>query len=355
MKARHAPVSRGWRRAARVAVFVLAGLVVLGGGAAFATYRYEEANAGRILPGISIDGVDVGGMTRDEAVAALRAAAEDRLSREILVRAGDERWRITPAELGMEADVERKVDLAVGMNSRFPWHERALRRLLDRPLGEAFDLRYARDGRALGAFLKEVAEAVAVEPENAGVFLIDGEIVIDRGTEGAALKDRHARRALMQAVRADRSSVKLALRTVEPDVAPDDLGQTIVVRLSENRLYLYEGLRVAKTYDVATGTAQYPTPQGTWTIWDKRENPTWINPAPDGWGANLPAVIGPGPGNPLGTHALYLDAPGIRIHGTYAEDSIGTYASHGCVRMTLADSKELFEIVEIGTKVHILP
>ncbi|HJS26215.1 MAG TPA: L,D-transpeptidase, partial [Actinomycetota bacterium] len=56
-----------------------------------------------------------------------------------------------------------------------------------------------------------------------------------------------------------------------------------------------------------------------------------------------------------GTRALYLNAPGIRIHGTYSADSIGTYASHGCVRMFLEDSEELYELVPVGTRVIVKP
>jgi lipoprotein-anchoring transpeptidase ErfK/SrfK len=56
----------------------------------------------------------------------------------------------------------------------------------------------------------------------------------------------------------------------------------------------------------------------------------------------------------LGTRALYLNAPGIRIHGTPASYSIGTYASHGCIRMLMEDVEELYEIVEIGTTVHVV-
>ena len=61
----------------------------------------------------------------------------------------------------------------------------------------------------------------------------------------------------------------------------------------------------------------------------------------------------PGPGNPLGTRAMYLNAPGIRIHGTYDTSSVGTYASHGCIRMTIADSEALYPLVPVGTTVLI--
>ncbi|MGH2686147.1 MAG: L,D-transpeptidase, partial [Actinomycetota bacterium] len=150
-------------------------------------------------------------------------------------------------------------------------------------------------------------------------------------------------------------SVTLPMERIQPNVGRDELGKTIVVDISDLELSLYDGLKLDRTYPVAAGSPSYPTPQGEWTVINKRENPTWTNPAPDGWGASLPAVIGPGPTNPLGTRALDLDAPGIRIHGTSASYSIGSYASHGCVRMHMEDVEELFPIVPVGTTVHIVP
>jgi len=69
----------------------------------------------------------------------------------------------------------------------------------------------------------------------------------------------------------------------------------------------------------------------------------------------MPASIPPGPGNPLGTRAMYLNAPGIRIHGTWSSSSIGTAASHGCIRMLIADSEQLYPLVPIGTTVIVKP
>jgi len=86
---------------------------------------------------------------------------------------------------------------------------------------------------------------------------------------------------------------------------------------------------------------------------DKHENPTWHNPAPDTWGADMPLMIPGGPSNPLGTRALYLDAPGIRIHGTPDTDSVGFYVSHGCIRMRMWEVEELYPRVPIGTPMLI--
>jgi L,D-transpeptidase ErfK/SrfK len=68
----------------------------------------------------------------------------------------------------------------------------------------------------------------------------------------------------------------------------------------------------------------------------------------------MPRSIPGGPNGPLGTRALYLDAPGIRIHGTPNPGSIGTYASHGCIRMLMSDVEELYEIVDVDTQVLII-
>ena len=352
MKGRH--TKRGSRRAIRIILPALIGLTALGGGVAYAAYRYEAANEGRILPGVTVAGVDVGDMTRAEATRAVEAAAEERLGEELEVTAGDGSWRVSPRDLGMAARVEPGIEAALALSDTIPWYERAYRRLLDASVGSQVDISYSVDHAEARGFIDTVAREVFASPRNAQVALTDeGELVLQRPVRGAELRAREARRAVLLAIRAGDDSVQLPMRTTPPEVTAGSLGKTIVVSLTENRLYLYDGLKVVKRYDVATGLGGYPTPPGTWTIWDKRENPIWVNPAPDGWGKDLPASIGPGPGNPLGTHALYLDAPGIRIHGTYAEDSIGTYASHGCVRMRIEDSVDLFDRVPIGTHVLI--
>jgi lipoprotein-anchoring transpeptidase ErfK/SrfK len=127
-----------------------------------------------------------------------------------------------------------------------------------------------------------------------------------------------------------------------------------VVNRPSNMLTLYDGFHVERRYPVATAMNGFLTPPGSWEVYNKVENPTWHNPAPDGWGAGEPLEIPPGPNNPLGTRALYLTAPGIRIHGTPSDSSIGTWASHGCIRMHIPDSEALYPLVPIGTRVIIM-
>jgi hypothetical protein len=349
---RHAPVRT--RGSVRVLLVVSLALLAVGGGAAYAAYRYDQAMAGRALPGVRVGGVDIGGMTRTEAIGAVEAAASQYIDGEIQVRARKETWHVTPADLGTAADIEAKVDRAIEFQHSLGWPVRVFHRLLDRPLDREYELQYSHSNKGVKRFLQSVARAVNVDPANAEVTFEDGRLRLRKPKAGHELSLRRAQRELMEALdRPDGEAVRFAVRTLKPDVGVEDLGYTIVIRLSELKLYLYDGIKLAKTYPVAAGQPSYPTPQGNWRIVAKAENPTWVNPDPDGWGADLPKVIGPGPGNPLGTHAMYLDAPGIRIHGTYAASSIGTFASHGCVRMYLDDVEELFSIVPVGTPAYI--
>ncbi|MGO8684858.1 MAG: L,D-transpeptidase family protein [Thermoleophilia bacterium] len=133
------------------------------------------------------------------------------------------------------------------------------------------------------------------------------------------------------------------------------LSGRIVVSLSQRHLYLYRGDRLIKTYSVAVGQPRYPTPPGTFAIVSMQKNPTWLPPNSD-W-AKKATPIPPGATNPLGTRWMGTSAPGIGIHGVPAgEDAtIGTYASHGCIRMHDWDAVDLFDRIVIGTPVTIQP
>lgn len=328
-------------------------LVVLSAGTAYAAYRYDASTSARILPGVTIGGVDVGDMERDEAVRVLDAKAEDTLYRDLDVRAAGHSWIVTPASLGMTADVEGAVERALALADDLSFTSRVYHRLRDVPVDASLELPFVTDRASVESFVSQAFDEVSVPAVNARFALVDDELVTRRSRTGRELAARAATAGILRALSEREATVDVPVKTLEPKLTTAALGQSIVVDLSENQLYLYDGLKVVHHYPVATAAPDYSTPVGNWMIVDKRENPTWYNPALDSWGADLPPVISPGPGNPLGTRALYLDAPGIRIHGTYSSSSIGTYASHGCIRMYISDSEQLFNLVQTGTRVII--
>ena len=349
-------MSRG-RHAANRGGFALAlgiGLaLVLFSGAGSAVAAYDHASAAKILPGVKVGGVDVGDMTREEALRAVAPAAQGELEKGIVIRAGGKSWSFTLADLGLRVDATAAVDEALGVTAQHSWLSRVYHRLSKNPVKASFPLEWSFEEQPVLELVRKIFLATRVEAQNASLSLVNGEPTAVHSRDGRQLKSWIARRMLAQAVQEHWAKVTLPMKSVEAEVTEENLGATLTVNLATNTLRLYDGFDVVKEYGVATAMQGYETPPGTWTIWNKVENPTWINGAQDTWGADLPDVIPPGPGNPLGTRALYLDAPGIRIHGTYSDSSIGTYASHGCIRMHIWESEELYPLVPIGTHVLI--
>lgn len=343
------------RRGLKIALVSLAVFGILGGGTAYAAYRYDASAADRILPGVSIGGVDVGGMTRDEARRVVQAQAEPRLTDDLAVHAAGVVWTVTPAALGVQADADGVIDRAFGVAGDLSLLSRVYHRIADRPVDVGFRIQYVQDEGAVDAFVEQAYREVAVPAVDARFALEDGEIVTRRSRTGQEIKSDVAVQRILKALGRQVDAVDIPVREVTPEVTTTSLGTTIVVDVSANTLVLYEDLEVVTEYRVATGTPGYPTPVGTFEIVNKVENPTWYNPAPDTWGADLPPSIGPGPGNPLGTRAMYLNAPGIRIHGTWDSSSIGTAASHGCIRMNIEDAEELYPLVPVGARVLVKP
>jgi lipoprotein-anchoring transpeptidase ErfK/SrfK len=121
--------------------------------------------------------------------------------------------------------------------------------------------------------------------------------------------------------------------------------RVIVVSIEDRKLALVEDGQVKKVYSVAVGKPSTPSPTGTFTIERRVMNPTYHH--------NGKTVL-PGPRNPVGTRWMGLSIPGYGIHGTNEPHSIGTAASHGCIRMAKADLEEFYALVEVGDTVELV-
>jgi L,D-transpeptidase ErfK/SrfK len=130
----------------------------------------------------------------------------------------------------------------------------------------------------------------------------------------------------------------------------------IVINLGDRRLYFFGSQRgEVSSFPIGIGHAATVTPVGATTVIRKRENPTWIPPASiRAEHPSLPAAVPPGPGNPLGKHALDLGWSGYVVHGTNRPYGIGRRVSHGCIRLRADDIEQLFEGVAIGVPVRVV-
>ncbi|HEX2150168.1 MAG TPA: L,D-transpeptidase/peptidoglycan binding protein [Actinomycetota bacterium] len=338
----------------------VAGLVsfvlVIGVGGAAAAVRMESANTKVSLNGFQVGGIELTGLDKAAATQKLHQRYEAPLDTPITISLdGQTLQSTTRRELGASTNVDEVYAKVVKLHQDIPTFKRLWYRITGMSMGHNLDVRTSVDAEKAGEIVRKLAEAVNKAPVNATVSVTGGSPKIIEGTPGFALDEKAAIQALQDASTKGVPSINLAGKPVPPAVTKENFKDIIIVKVGENKLYHYDGEQLVKTYDVATGLPKYPTPIGQFKITQKRFRPTWVNPAKGAgeWGAKLPAQIGPGPNNPLGTRALNLNSPGIRIHGTTANNSMGYNASHGCVRMRMSDVEELFDRVEVGTPVII--
>jgi L,D-transpeptidase ErfK/SrfK len=148
------------------------------------------------------------------------------------------------------------------------------------------------------------------------------------------------RKQTMQAMR-----LLAILATAANEVFAESATRRLIVSIPDRKIVLMEVGQVVKVYPIAVGKKSTPSPHGNFRIVSRVVKPTWYQPG---------KLVGPGPGNPLGTRWMGLGYKGYGIHGTNLPNSIGKAASHGCIRMRNQDVEELFELVRVGDSVELV-
>ncbi len=302
--------------------------------------------------------IEVGGLTRSELEARIETAIADPVLQPVSVRHGGRAFAldVRGAKL-VRVDTEGILADAFRMRENTAFARRVIQNVTGSAPTVDVQPRYSVDMTATRAWVARVARQVDMRAVDSTRGVDGNRIVISKSARGVKAKQAAAADAISRAILTAQTTPKavtLPVTTVKAKVTETSFGRAIVVDKSERRLYLYNGAKTEKSYRVAVGMPGFPTPLGEFEIVLKRYRPTWSNPGSD-WAKSMPAYIPPGPGNPLGTRALNLSASGIRIHGTENVNSIGTAASHGCIRMLRANVEELYDLVEVGTAVYVVP
>ena len=147
-------------------------------------------------------------------------------------------------------------------------------------------------------------------------------------------------------------------------VLPNVPREGIVLNIASKRLFYFppaeeDQPQAVMTYPIGIGRVGWQTPLGTSSVISKARDPSWYVPASvrsehEALGDPLPAVVPPGPDNPLGRHVLKLDIPGYLIHGTNQPYGVGMRVSHGCVRLYPENIELLYDLIELGESVTII-
>jgi lipoprotein-anchoring transpeptidase ErfK/SrfK len=297
----------------------------------------------RIKPGVTAAGVDLSNLTVEEATVRLDQQLAPRLQPDLVLGAAGVPWKLTMAEAKLKLDSVRT----------------AKRALYAKAGVTAVPPAISHSRLAVAAFVQRVNGRVSRAARNARIRITVRHIFRQRARHGRALPADATRKAIDAAIDdpAAPRHVHQRLVKVSPKVTFANLARvynTVVTIDRPNfKLRLFKGLKFRKGYGIAVGMAGLETPAGRYAIQNKQVNPAWHVPN-SAWAGSLAGQVIPGgaPNNPLKARWMGI-ANGVGIHGTAESWSIGTRASHGCIRMHVPDVIDLFRRVPVGAPVLI--
>jgi len=334
-------------------------LVAIAAGLAGGVYAYDNARADEIGKGVRVGGIALQGLTAREAHAKLDRLILEPLERPIVVHHDKSTWQLGAREARIAVDVDAIVDHAMTRSREGNIVARTVRNITGKSLDADLEPSVLFSDRAVVRMLDKIRGAIDRKPVDATAKLDAAGISTTQSRTGLAVRASTLHRQIRKAIvstTADRVFVAHT-RKLQPKVSTSDLrdryGTAIVVNRNAFKLTLYKDLKPAKTYSIAVGQVGLETPAGLYHIQNKAVNPAWNVPNSD-WAGSLAGTTVPGgaPDNPLKARWMGIFA-GAGIHGTDAINSIGTAASHGCIRMRIPDVIELYDKVPVGAPVYI--
>jgi lipoprotein-anchoring transpeptidase ErfK/SrfK len=332
--------------------FIALGLV---GGA----YAYDHSKRERIGVGVQVNGVAIGGMTRAQAEAKLRQTLLEPLDRPVKATYHGRTFTLTPRQAAIGIDIRGTVDKALARSQEGNMFSRSWRNLRNESLNAALAANVSYSQPAIERLVERARKAIDRAPRDAHVDLTKGIVDPKPSRTGIRVRYNTLAKELQQKLLSPGPEKDVVIRTsvVQPKVSTAQLAKkypaVIIVDRSSFKLTLFKNLKVAKTYGIAVGQVGLETPAGLYNIQNKAENPAWHVPNSD-WAGDLAGTVVPAgdPGNPIKARWMGI-YDGAGIHGTSDDGSIGSAASHGCIRMHVPDVEELYDQVPVGAPVYI--
>jgi lipoprotein-anchoring transpeptidase ErfK/SrfK len=317
----------------------------------------DAANADRIADGIRVGAVDVGGLDKAAAGKKVAAAIAPAVHRPVTLTYRSRRYVLHPDGVQMRLDVAGTVEAARRRGREGDPFSRVLG---GGEVDASVAPRLAYSRQKLQAFLDRVVRRVDRPARDADIDMRNGRLVRKHASNGVTVRRPELFTALLAA--AGKASGPRTLKvpvtvTERPDRTLVDLAKryptVIGIDRSKKVLRLYKRLRLDHRYTIAVGRQGLESSPGRYKIEEKIVNPAWHVPTSSWAGALAGRTIPAGdPQNPLAARWMgYYNGQGI--HGTTDIASLGTAASHGCIRMSVPDVKQLYSEVKLGTPVFL--
>ncbi len=343
-------------RKVRIFGAVAVGVLVLG---AVAAYGYDASRSHLISEGVTVNGVAVGGLDADQAAALIRREVVAPRRQALRVKVEDQKFILPARELKVRADVEAAVSDALEASRQGSLPERVFRQLTGTSSPDEVTVEVQWSRPALNQFVRRVANDVYVAPRDAAVVPGPESLTLVDEADGRKLRDKLLDSELESILTGGpyEPVVEGETRVLKPAVRRQEVAGAyptyITISKGSYTLTLWKDLEVAAQYPVAVGSPEYPTPDGLFSIQNMQVDPPWNVPNSD-WAGDLAGTTVPGgsPDNPL--LARWMGVSGaVGIHGTSSIYSLGSAASHGCIRMSESDVIALYDQVDVGIPVYI--
>jgi L,D-transpeptidase catalytic domain/Putative peptidoglycan binding domain len=327
-----------------------------------AVYAYDHGRRDRIAKGISVGGIDIGGMSRASAERKLEARLLGALHEPIVVHHGTKTWKLGPREARVSADLGAMIDDAVARSRQGNVVSRTMRGLTGASIHADLTPEVTFSKQAVVRLLDKIRQSVDRDAIDAKLSFHPGGFTKLDGRDGLAVDASRLHDEIDAAIvspTAQRTFVAHTHHTA-PAVTTaklvKDYNTLLVVDRTNFQLKLFKQLKPVKTYDIAVGMAGLETPAGVYHIQNKAVDPAWTMPnsswvAPEDRGKVIPGGTA---ANPLKARWLGI-FDGAGIHGIDPSEygTIGHAASHGCVRMRIPDVEDLYPRVSVGTPIYI--
>jgi lipoprotein-anchoring transpeptidase ErfK/SrfK len=344
----------------RIALIVAVVIATLAAASVGALAWADSSAAGKLPAGSRVAGIDVGGLTQKAALARTTRLVTNLVERPVHVRLGDRTYTLSAQKAGVQVGLNGAIGRAVEAGREGSFLARGWRKISGKKLDRDLPARITVDRTAVRSFVTGIEREQALEPANAKLNITLTSVTVTAGKPGKRLAAREAliARLLRRLTsKTDERTIRARVVDVDADVTEDKVfdaqPMALTVSRDQKRVRLFKRGKLVKTYTVAVGSPQYPTPTGQFVVQSKQVNPTWSVPK-SAWAGDLQGAVIPGgdPRNPLVARWIGFNGS-VGFHGTASAGSLGTAASHGCVRMAPTDVIDLFERVSVGTPVLV--
>jgi lipoprotein-anchoring transpeptidase ErfK/SrfK len=339
-------------------LIALAVLLTMGLVLAVGVWAYDDAQKDQIAPGVTVGGVDVGGRDADSARKIIEKQVVAPLKQPVVVSYDGKEYTLSPKRLHAKANVNGMVQEAIDRSREGSILDRVSRYASGGDVDVDLEPRVGYDKQAVKDFVNELSEKINQEAVDATVVPSGGRLQQEAGQPGQEVDASQMTDSINQAARSPGrdQAIPAVVTTTKPEINKKDLAKAypryVYIDRGSYTLRYYSHLRLKKTYSIAVGQQGLETPAGLYHALDKQVNPSWHVPN-SAWAGDLAGqVIPPGPADPLKARWIGI-FDGAGIHGTDDVGSLGSAASHGCVRMSIPDVIDLYDRVEVGDPIYI--